>query len=168
MLKRWIWLSLMVSLLGASSALAQSSDKSHSSSTPTSASTGTIGLRAGFSLDPDQFVAGGQVTIGKRLAIARIVPSVDVGFGSSLTTIAFNADAQFRLNVEGSSVGLYLGAGPTLLYADPEGGNSAWELGLSLLAGIRLPFHSFPPTSFETRFGVGDIPDFKGIFVLEF
>lgn len=132
-----------------------------------SGTTGTIGLRAGFSLEPDQFVLGGQVALGKKLGIARIVPSVDVGFGNEITTIAFNADAQFRLNVEDSKVALYLGAGPTVLYYDPEGGNSAWELGLSLLAGIRLPLGGFPPTSFEARFGVGDIPDFKGIFVLE-
>ena len=142
--------------------LAHGQEKSSSSGT-----TGAVGLRAGFSLEPDQFVVGGQVALGKKLGIARIVPSVDVGFGNAITTIAFNADAQFRLNVEDSKVALYLGAGPTVLYYDPEGGNSAWELGLSLLAGIRLPLGGFPPTSFEARFGVGDIPDFKGIFVLE-
>jgi len=153
-------IALLVLLLPV---VGRSQEKSESSQS----SASTFGLRTGFSLDPDQFVLGGQVSMGKKLGIARVVPSVDVGLGNSLTTIAFNVDAQFRLNVEGSSAGLFLGAGPTLLYADPEGGNSAWELGLSLLAGIRLPFKSFPPTSFEARFGVGEIPDFKGIFILE-
>lgn len=128
----------------------------------------TLGLRAGFGLDPDQFVVGGQVSMGKKLGIARVVPSVDVGFGNSTTTIAFNADVQFKLNVEGSSFGLYGGAGPTVLYWDNEGGSSDWELGLSLMAGARMPFKSFPPTSLEVRFGMGDIPDFRALLILEF
>ena len=164
MLKRWLWVSLASIALCAPVALAQSGSRSDGGEK----TTGTIGLRGGFSLEPDQLVVGGQVSLGQKLGIARIVPSVDVGFGSSVTTIAFNGDAQFRLNVEGSTFGLYLGAGPTLIYADPEGGNSSWKLGLTLLAGARMPFKRLPPTSFEARFGIGDVPDFKGVFVLEF
>lgn len=130
--------------------------------------TGQFGLRVGFGLDPDQFVAGAQVSLGKRLAIARIVPSVDVGLGSSLTTIAFNGDALFRLNVEDASFSLYAGAGAGLVYVDPEGGgSSSWNLGLNLVAGARVPLKSLPPTSFEARFGVGDVPDFRGLLVFE-
>jgi len=143
---------------------AQAQEKAEKSN----ATAGTFGLRAGFSLDPDQFVVGGQMSVGKKLGIARVVPSVDVGFGNSITTIAFNADVLFNLNVEGTTFGLYGGAGPSVVYFDTDGGSSSWELGLSLVAGARMPFSSFPPTSLEARFGVGDIPDFKVLLILEF
>jgi hypothetical protein len=154
-------ITLLVMLLPATTWAQSKSETSQST-------TGQFGLRVGFGLDPDQFVAGAQVALGKKLGIARIVPSVDVGLGNSLTTIAFNGDALFRLNVEDASFGFYGGAGAGLVYADVEsGGSSSWNLGLNLIAGARVPFKKLPPTSFEARFGVGDIPDFRGLLVFE-
>lgn len=130
------------------------------------ATMGTMGVRGGFSINPDQFVIGAQVSLGKKLGIARVVPSVDVGLGSSSTTIAFNGDLQVRLNVEDSKFGLYLGAGPTLVYADADGGNGRWNLGLTLLAGCHVPIKVLP-FDFEARFGVGEVPDFRGLIILQ-
>lgn len=119
-----------------------------------------FGLRGGFSLEPDQFVVGGQVEVGK-LAFARIVPSVDVGFGDDVTTIAFNGDFLLRVTIPDASLELYGGGGPTVLYADVSNGPSDWNLGLSLVVGGRLPVGGKHAINLEGRFGVGDIPDFR-------
>ena len=86
-----------------------------------------FGLRGGFGLEPDQFVVGGQAEIG-NLAFARIVPSVDVGFGDNVTTIAFNGDFLLRVDIPDASIELYGGGGPTVLYADVSNGSSDWNL----------------------------------------
>lgn len=159
-LRIWICALGFLAMTGPSPATAQDNS--------TERTGGTVGLRAGFSLDPDQFVLGGQVSLGKRLGIARLVPSVDVGFGSSLTTIAFNGDVLFRLQVEGSKFGLYGGAGPSLVYSDADLGGSGWILGLTLIVGAHIPMKALPPTNLEARFGVGDMPDFRGLIIFEF
>ena len=128
-----------------------------------------FGVRGGFGLDPDQFVVGGQFTLGtKAFSIARIVPSVDVGFGDNVTTIDFNADFLLRLIVEGTSFGLYGGGGPTLAYLDHKNANSTWKLGLSVTLGAQVPILKKNATNIEARFGIGDIPDFRLLFVFIF
>jgi len=156
----WIGGIALLAVVSSSPALAQEKSSSEG------ATVGTLGVRGGFSLTPDQFVIGAQVSLGKKLGIARVVPSVDVGLGSSVTTIAFNGDLQVRLSVEGSKFSLYGGAGPTLLYTDDEGGSGRWDVGLTLLAGCHVPIRVLP-FNFEARFGVGDVPDFRGLIILE-
>jgi len=128
-----------------------------------------FGVRGGFGLDPDQFVLGGQFTVGtKAFSIARIVPSVDVGFGDNVTTFAFNADLLFRFILEGTSFGLYGGGGPTLAYWDKKNAGSGWELGLSVTVGSQVPIFKKNATNIEARFGIGDIPDFRLLFAFIF
>lgn len=148
-------LALAIMLAAGSSALAQEEPSGLG-----------FGLRAGMGLDPDQFVVGAQFSLGKSLKIFRVVPSVDAGFGNSLTTIDFNADFLARLLVEGTSIGFYGGGGPTLAFIDRSGGGSRWEFGLSLVAGIQVPIISKKATNLEARFGIGDIPDFRLLFAI--
>lgn len=126
-----------------------------------------FGLRGGFSLKPDQIVVGGQVELG-QLAFARIVPSVDVGFGDNVTTIAFNGDFLLRVNIPDASIELYGGGGPTVLYADVSDGPSDWNLGLTLVVGGRLPVGGSHAVNLEGRLGVGDVPDFRLIAAIIF
>ncbi|MGD8867249.1 MAG: hypothetical protein PVI01_06455 [Gemmatimonadales bacterium] len=148
---RKTWLALVIALgIGCNDALAQEAPSGLG-----------FGLRAGLGLDPDQFVVGGQFSLGKSLKIFRVVPSVDVGFGDNRTTIDFNGDFLVRLIVEGTSFGLYGGGGPTLAFIDRSGGDSNWEFGLSLVAGLQVPLIPKKATNLEARFGIGDIPDFR-------
>ncbi len=126
-----------------------------------------FGLRGGFGLKPDQFVVGGQVEVGK-LAFARIVPSVDVGFGDNVTTIAFNGDFLLRVSIPDASIELYGGGGPTVLYADVSNGPSDWNLGLTLVVGGRLPVGGRHAVNLEGRLGIGDVPDFRLIAAIIF
>jgi hypothetical protein len=127
-----------------------------------------FGVRGGFGLDPDQFVVGAQFSLGKTLQIFRVVPSVDVGFGDNVTTIDFNGDFLVRLIVEDTSFGFYGGGGPTVAYVDVDGGDSQWELGLSLVVGVQTPIIPRRATNIEARFGVGDIPDFRLLLAIIF
>jgi hypothetical protein len=118
------------------------------------------GFRAGLGIDPDQFVFGGQVSLG-RWTITRIVPSVDVGVGDDATTIDFNGDLFLRLSVPDASLVLYGGGGPTLAYTDRDTGGGNWDLGLSLVVGARLPLKTRQAFNLEARFGIGSIPEFR-------
>jgi hypothetical protein len=129
--------------------------------TESSNTTIGFGLRAGLGLDPDQFVVGGQFAIGKRLGIAKIVPSVDLGFGSDVMTIDFNGDLLFKLNMEGSELSLYGGGGPTVAFWDSDFSDGSWELGLSVVVGVQMPLRALKSSSVEARFGIGDIPDVR-------
>ena len=126
-----------------------------------------FGLRGGFGLEPDQFVVGGQVEVD-NLAFARIVPSVDVGFGDNVTTIAFNGDFLLRVDIPDASIELYGGGGPTVLYADVSNGSSDWNLGLTLVLGGRLPVGGKHAVNLEGRIGLGDVPDFRLIAAIIF
>lgn len=142
---RVILVTILVASVGATAAWAQGA---------------RFGIRGGFSFTPDQFVLGGQAEVG-RLAFGRIVPSVDVGFGDNLTTIAFNGDFLVKVEIPDASLELYGGGGPTVIYADVSNGPSDWNVGLSLVVGGRLPVGGSHAVNLEGRFGVGDIPDFK-------
>ena len=126
-----------------------------------------FGLRAGFGLDPDQFVIGGQFAIRQPNSVFRIVPSVDLGFGSDVTTILFNGDFLGRLKLEGSNFGFYGGAGLGIAYIDPQGSDGKFKAGLNLIVGAGIPLGKGRAGSLEARFGIGDIPDFRLLAILE-
>src|SRR6185503_1032829 len=52
------------------------------------------GARLGGSVDPDQLTVGGYVKLGKMTQMLAFRPSVDLGFGDNLFTVAGNVDAQ--------------------------------------------------------------------------
>lgn len=133
----------------------------------TSAQEGSFGARVGMGLNPDQFVIGAQFAIGKKAGVARVAPSVDLGFGDDVTTIDFNLDFLFRLKVEDTGFGFFGGGGPTLGFADNKGG-SDWNLGLSLVGGAELPLIAGHPSTLEVRIGIGDIPDFRLLLAIMF
>jgi hypothetical protein len=124
-----------------------------------------FGLRGGFGIDPDQLVIGGQFALGQKAGIARIVPSIDLGFFDNVTSFAFNGDFLFQLNVEDSDFTLYGGGGPTLAFYDYDGG-SQWEFGITVVGGTSLPIKLAQGTNIELRLGIGDIPDFRLLFVV--
>jgi len=118
------------------------------------------GIRGGFGLSPDQFVVGAQYSLGKKVRILRVVPSLDVGFGDNVTTLTFNGDFLGRLILEDTNIGLYGGAGLTLAYWGYDSG-SDWKPGLTLVFGTQVPLFKNNATNLEARFGLGDVPDFR-------
>ncbi|MCI0330976.1 MAG: hypothetical protein L0196_08550 [candidate division Zixibacteria bacterium] len=116
-----------------------------------------LGLRAGLSQEPDQFVVGAQAELGK-LGQATVAPSVDLGFGDGSDVTAANLDLRFYLfPLPQTGIWFYGAAGPTVAFF--EGGSE--EVGLSLTAGAKIPMQKNSHYNIEARFGIGDIPDLK-------
>jgi len=121
------------------------------------------GVRVGAGLNPEQFVLGFRFAVDRKKP-PRLVPSVDFGFGDHVTVFALNFDLIYRLRVEGTTRVIYGGAGPTLAYFDRS--NSSWNVGLSVIAGMRLSKRLKRPVNVEARFGTGDIPDLRVLLVI--
>ncbi len=123
------------------------------------------GVRVGVGLNPEQFVIGFRFGVDRKKP-PRLVPSVDFGFGDNITTIALNFDFIWRLRVEGTTRVIYGGAGPTVAFMNPHGSGSSWNVGLTVVAGMRISPNLKRPLNVEARFGSGDIPDLRVLLVI--
>ena len=115
-----------------------------------------VGLRAGLSLDPDDFLIGLHFKTQAIDQNVRFVPSVEAGFGD-VTMIAGNADLHYVFNSD-SKLAPYAGGGLTLNWFDNDGGSET-DFGGSILGGISLT----PKMFLEAKVGLGDVPDWKFI-----
>ena len=116
------------------------------------------GLHAGLSLSPDDFVIGldWHKPLQEQLVL---VPSIEAGFGDA-TMVAGNLDLHYQFKTS-SKLAPYLGGGVTLNWFDFDAGSET-DFGGSILGGISLT----PKLYFETKVGLGDVPDWK--FLLGF
>jgi hypothetical protein len=122
----------------------------------------------GYDIDSEDFVLGAQAELGRAFQEFRFAPSVDFELGDNTWT-ALNGDLRlylFRLPETG--LHFYGSAGPTLLIGSPGNGDTQTELGLSLVAGVKIPMKHQNRYNLEARFGIGDIPDFKLMFAVLF
>lgn len=134
-----------------------------------------FGARAGFGLTPDQFVFGVQSILGpisshsdNFLSRLQFAPSIDIGFGSSTTSFMLNPDLRATLfAMPNSDLHFYGKVGPTLSILSSHGSSST-DLGLNLAAGIAMPMAGRNMYNLEARFGVGDVPDFRLLFGVQF
>jgi hypothetical protein len=121
-----------------------------------------LGIRAGMSVGPDQFLLGGQAELGPVLDASYLVPSLDLGFDDQTTVIA-NVDLRwYLLRLPETAIHFYGSVGPTLVLSPGT------EVGLSLTAGVHIPMKHQRRYNMELRFGFGDIPDVKIVAALMF
>jgi len=126
---------------------------------PAQAGLTGAGLQIGWSSSPDNFLAGFHYnarTLGEELVL---VPSLEFGFGD-VTMIAPNLDAHYVLKTS-SKLKPYIGAGVTFPWYDFDGG-SEWQFGGAVIGGV----HITPNIAFEAKYGLGDAPDWKFVFLL--
>lgn len=115
-----------------------------------------FGVKAGFGIDPDQFVIGLQYSLGKSLGVFRLVPNAHLGFGD-VTTFDVNLDFLLRLIAKDSGFGFYGGAAPTFITGEGDS-----EFGFTLVGGVQVPIIKNKATNIEARFGITDhVPDFR-------
>lgn len=121
-----------------------------------SASAGAaIGPRAGYDFDTDNLVLGAEAELGRAFQNFRFAPSVDFELGDNTVT-AINSDFRFYLfNLPETGLQFYGSVGPTVVL------NNQTEIGLSLVAGMKIPMKRENRYNLEIRFGIGDIPDVK-------
>jgi hypothetical protein len=125
------------------------------SSTPAAAQD--AGVRAGLSVDPDQFYFGGHVETAPLVDRLHFRPNLEVGFGDDITLIAANMEFVYKFPRR-NDWGIYVGGGPALnLYMFDERDDSETEGGLNVLVGVENARGMF----FEFKVGAVDSPDFK-------
>jgi len=112
-----------------------------------------IGLQAGASINPDDFIIGLHWKMPLQESLV-LVPSVEAGFGDA-TMVAGNADLHYNFQTK-SKLAPYLGGGLTLNWFDFDAGSET-DFGGSILGGIQLSKKIY----FETKVGLGDVPDWK-------
>jgi len=125
-----------------------------------------FGPRAGASIDPDQLVVGGQLSLREFAPDWSFDPNLELGFGDGFTVIAFNLDAYYHLRMSGSDWRPYVGGGLGVNFIsrdEPLGerDHSNTETGLNAVAGFTIPAGSGDHWFTELRFGIGDIPTLK-------
>lgn len=139
---RLVWLFALVAAYGVLSA------------TPAAAQTST-GIRAGLSVDPDQFYFGGHVETRPLVDRLRFKPNVEIGVGNNATVVALNLEFAYGFPTR-RDWNVYAGAGPALIIVDTDrdtgsGGGFNMLVGLSHQSGLFV----------EVKAGVVDSPDFK-------
>lgn len=114
------------------------------------------GVRAGVSVDPDQFYVGGHYETDELIDHLYLRPNLEVGFGDDVTTVAINIEGIYKFplkNRRGTNV--YAGGGPAIIVYDRDNGSDT-KGGLNLLGGIE-----FGKVFLEVKGGVFDSPNLK-------
>ena len=131
----------------------------------TAAAQNQVGPRLGLSINPDQFVLGGQLTVPFSEPNLLFAPNVEIGFGDNVTTFQVNGDVAYHFNEVGPNWNPYVGAGLGLIVIDFNdnfpGDNSDTELGVNIIGGLRFKNRSGSNLFTELRLGIGDLPDAK-------
>lgn len=113
------------------------------------------GVRAGASVDPDQFYFGGHVETAPLVDRLYFRPNAEIGFGDDLTTIALNLEFVYKAAVN-DDWSVYGGAGPAINFYSFDD-DTFTEGGLNFLFGAETDTGLF----FEVKLGAIDSPDLK-------
>lgn len=123
---------------------------------------GGFGLRAGVSVDPDQFFVGAHVDVGPLVNRLWFRPNLEVGFGDDVTLLALNAELAYWFPTR-SAWRAYAGGGPALNLYDSDFGSET-EAGLNLVLGVAHRGGFFV----EAKAGLFDSPELKLSFGYSF
>lgn len=129
---------------------------------PSSALAGAaLGPRIGYDFDTDNLVLGAEADLGRVFQNFNFTPSLDFELGDNSVTV-LNADFRLYLfNLPETGLRFYGSVGPSLVFDSQGEGGDNTEIGLSLVAGTKIPMKRENRYNLEVRFGVGDVPDLK-------
>jgi hypothetical protein len=125
----------------------------------TTASAQGVGVRAGVSVDPDQFYFGGHYETEPLVDRLRFRPNVEVGLGDDVTLVGLNIEFAYYFPTK-TPWRFYAGGGPALNIIDFHD-NTDTEAGFNFLAGAQsrqglfVEFKIGLDSSPELKFGVG-------------
>lgn len=123
---------------------------------PSPTSAQGLGVRAGASVDPDQFYFGGHYESLPLVEQLYFKPNVELGVGSDITTLGLNFEFVYKIPINGSPWNLYAGGGPAVNFYSFNN-DSSTEGGLNVLFGAETAQGVF----FEVKLGALDSPDLK-------
>src|SRR4029453_8028486 len=115
----------------------------------------STGVRAGASVDPDQFYFGGHIETRELADNITFRPNIEVGIGSDVTLIAFNFELAYKFRTK-NPWRPYVAAGPALNIFDSSDETDA-KGGFNIAIGAEHRRGLFG----EVKFGLIDSPDFK-------
>lgn len=118
------------------------------------------GLRAGVSVDPDQFYFGAHYDAGPIVDQLRFRPNGEVGIGNDLTLFALNLEFVYLIPRQRREWRMYVGGGPAInIYSFDRGGDDDTEVepGFNFLFGVQHRGGFFA----EFKIGGFDSPDLK-------
>lgn len=119
------------------------------------------GPRVGLSDNPDQVFGGVHFDLGEFAPRVRFQPSVEVGFGDDVTTIAGNVMVAYYFEVKGSFTP-YAGGEVSVLFLDPDHGDSDTEIGPAAVGGFETKLSDRTTFLVELQLGFSDdLPDAK-------
>ena len=121
---------------------------------PAAAQT-SAGIRAGLSVNPDQFYFGGHVETPPLVDQLRFKPNVEVGVGNDVTVVALNIEFAYVFPSQ-RPWNVYAGGGPALVVTDTSNDTDSGG-GFNLLVGAEHQSGLF----MEVKVGVVDSPDLK-------
>lgn len=127
-----------------------------SAALPASAAAQGLGVRAGASVDPDQFYFGGHYESRPLVEQLHFKPNVELGIGDDITTLGLNLEFVYKIPIDGSPWRIYAGGGPAVNFSSFNN-NSSTEGGLNVLLGAETEQGLF----FEIKLGALDSPDVK-------
>jgi hypothetical protein len=125
--------------------------------TPASAQGMGLGVRAGASVDPDQFYFGGHVETPAIVNRLHLRPNLEIGFGDDATLIAVNIEAIYKYPLRQSPWVVYGGGGPAINYYNFDDDGSDTRGGLNFVGGLEHDRGLF----FEVKVGAWGSPDLK-------
>ena len=126
-------------------------------SSPASAQGMRVGVRAGASVDPDQFYFGGHVETPAIVDRIHLRPNLEIGVGDDQTLIGVNIEAVYKYPLHRSLWVLYGGGGPAINYYDFDNDGSDTRGGLNFVGGLEHDRGLF----FEVKVGAWESADLK-------
>lgn len=135
---------------------------------PAGAGAGT-GVRAGASVDPDQFVLGGSYYWeGNPIPSTEWeLPVVELGLGSSIIRVTAASDLVYRFPMQGK-LGLYGGLEAGLSAAFVENGDDDLDAVLMAVIGVDLPSLGDDRWGGEVKIDIANSPDFEFLLTYAF
>jgi hypothetical protein len=119
-----------------------------------------VGVRAGVSINPEQFYIGGHVMTGPIVDRLWFRPNVEVGFSDNTTSVDLNGEFAYWARVPRRDANVYFGAGPAInIFSHGEFRSRQTSVGpgFNFLLGLASPKGWFA----EIKVGALDSPTFK-------
>ena len=124
---------------------------------PSPAAAQAPGVRAGISVDPDQFYVGGHFETGPLVDRLYFKPNIEAGFGDDITHVGINFEFVYKILTRQQWT-LYAGGGPAInFYSFDNRDDGDTEPGFNALFGAETSRGLF----FEVKLGAIDSPDLK-------
>jgi hypothetical protein len=134
---------------------------------PNSWASTSVGIRGGFSSQPDQFLFGMQVDTSPVAKNLYIMPSAEAGFGDDAFSMSFDGDLQYRF-VTSSGIRPYAGGGLSIYFINPDFGDSQTNVGMNIDGGLFFG-KAGTPMFIDAKAGLTDeVPDWKFAFGVMF